>query len=264
MAGANPKAFWRKVNFLEIQEHGDSQADLLELFDESLSSQLALGTDQCGGGDVYVYLDDVVFTGARAGNDLESWIRENAPQSATVHVVVVAHHKFGGWKMKERLKKAGADCGKKVDWHLWSALALENRKAYRNTSDVLWPTRLPLIAEAKIIDATKGENLYCTQGVRRFLNGEYGWGGREAFMIAYVRDGSTIATRLEPYLGFPAQTASYAVEDAPTSLGPGACDAARSRHGRSFLYAHIAPPANNPGAIALWHLWVDASMIATA
>lgn len=124
--------------------------------------------------------------------------------------------------------------------------------------------RFPLIAEAKIIDATRGENLYCSHGLRRFLNGEYGWGGREAFMIAYVRDGTNIATRLEPYLAQPAQATSYAVEDAPTSLGSGACDAARSRHGRSFLYAHMTPPANDPGAIALWHLWVDASPIATA
>jgi hypothetical protein len=124
--------------------------------------------------------------------------------------------------------------------------------------------RFPLIAEAKIIDAAKGENLYCSQGVRRFLDGEYGWGSREAFMIAYVRDGSTIATRLKPYLTMPAQTASYALEDALVSLGSGACDAARSTHSRSFLYAHMVPPANNPGAIALWHLWVDASTIAPA
>jgi hypothetical protein len=65
--------------------------------------------------------------------------------------------------------------------------------------------RFPLIAEAKIIDATRGEHLYCSQGLQRFLNGEYGWGGREALMIAYVRDGTTIATRLEPYLALPVQ-----------------------------------------------------------
>lgn len=124
--------------------------------------------------------------------------------------------------------------------------------------------RFPLIAEAKIIDPSKGENLYCSQGIRRFLNGEYGWGGREAFMIAYVRDGSTITTRLGPYLALPAQQASYAVQDLPTSFGFGGCDSAKSRHGRSFLYAHMAPPANDPGAIALWHLWVDASTIAMA
>ncbi|ESZ15220.1 hypothetical protein [Mesorhizobium sp. L48C026A00] len=119
--------------------------------------------------------------------------------------------------------------------------------------------RFPLIAEAKIIDATKGENLYCSQGLRRFLDGEYGWGGREAFMIAYVRDGTTIASRLEPYLAQTAQATNYAVQDAPIVLSTGGCDAARSRHGRSFLYTHMAPPANDPGSIALWHLWVDAS-----
>jgi hypothetical protein len=124
--------------------------------------------------------------------------------------------------------------------------------------------RFPLITEAKIIDATRGANLYCSQGLQRFLSGEYGWGGREAFMIAYVRDGTTIATRLQPYLAQPAQATSYMVEDAPTSLSSGGCDAARSKHGRSFLYSHTAAPANDPGSIALWHLWVDASPVEAA
>lgn len=124
--------------------------------------------------------------------------------------------------------------------------------------------RFPLIAEAKIIDATKGEHLYCSQGLRRFLKGEYGWGGREAFMIAYVRDGTTIKSRLEPYLAQPARATSFAVKDIPTSLSLGTCDAVLTRHGRSFLYTHTPPPANDPGTIALWHLWVDASPIASA
>lgn len=119
--------------------------------------------------------------------------------------------------------------------------------------------RFPLIVEAKIIDATKGEYLYCSQGVRRFLNGDYGWGGREAFMIAYVRDGTTIATRLKPYLAQSSQAASYSVQNAPIAVAAGACDAARTKHGRSFVYTHTSPPANDPGAISLWHLWVNAS-----
>jgi hypothetical protein len=121
--------------------------------------------------------------------------------------------------------------------------------------------RFPLIAEAKIIDATKGENLYCIHGLKRFLDGQYGWGGREAFMIAFVRDGTTIASRLAPYLSKPAHAASYAVQDSPSTLADVGVDAARSRHGRSFLYTHTTPPANDPGAISLWHLWVDASPV---
>lgn len=121
--------------------------------------------------------------------------------------------------------------------------------------------RFPLIAEAKIIDATKGESLYCSQGLKRFLNGEYGWGGLEAFMIAYVRDGTTITSRLKPYLDKATHTASYAVQCSPTALAEMGADAARSRHGRSFFYTHATPPANEPGAIAVWHLWVDASPV---
>ena len=52
----------------------------------------------------------------------------------------------------------------------------------------------PLITEAKILDgkAGKTEHLYCDKGIRRFLEGEYAWGNSEAFMMAYVRDGSSI------------------------------------------------------------------------
>ena len=119
--------------------------------------------------------------------------------------------------------------------------------------------RFPLVAEAKIIDETRGEYLYCSQGLIRFLDGQYGWGGREAFMIAYVRDGTKISDRLQPYLAQTVHAASYGVQTVPTAYPIGGCDAAQSGHGRSFLYAHSTPPANDPGNIALWHLWLDAS-----
>lgn len=123
--------------------------------------------------------------------------------------------------------------------------------------------RFPLIAEAKIIDAARGEHLYCNQGLIRFLDGQYGWGGREAFMIAYVRDGTNISCRLQPYLAQAVHTASYAVQTGPTAHPVNGCDAAQSCHGRSFYYTHTTPPANDPGIIALWHLWLDSSPSAT-
>lgn len=117
----------------------------------------------------------------------------------------------------------------------------------------------PLIAEAKIIDASSGktEASYCHDGIRRFLIGEYAWGGREAFMIAYVRDGSAITTKLAPYITRPAQGATdYATEEGPKDIGYGSADCARSRHSRAFVYLHQAPPADKPGPITLWHLWL--------
>lgn len=123
--------------------------------------------------------------------------------------------------------------------------------------------RFPLVAEAKMIDATRGEHLYCSKGLIRFLDGQYGWGGREAFMIAYVRDGTKISGRLRPYLAKTVHAASYAVQTGPIVRSVSGCDAAQSGHARSFRYTHTNAPANDPGIIALWHLWLDASPATT-
>ncbi|MFN9525647.1 MAG: hypothetical protein ACK563_04370 [Pseudomonadaceae bacterium] len=119
----------------------------------------------------------------------------------------------------------------------------------------------PLIAEAKILDSgtAKTEVLYCDKGLYRFLNGEYAWASQEAFMVAYVRDGSSIGDKLLPFLA-DAMTQTpprYSVEALPTSCGSGADDLACSRHARGFVYSHQAPPTHHPGSIAIWHLWLS-------
>jgi hypothetical protein len=143
LAGNNPKLFWESGNFLNIQKNGNSQKELLELFTKGLKSALDVSIDECGGGNNFVYLDDVVFTGGRVGDDLEAWIRGAAPQTATVHVIVMAVHTFGSWKMQERLRKVAAAIEKRITVEVWRALSVENRMARRNQSDVLWPTSLP-------------------------------------------------------------------------------------------------------------------------
>jgi hypothetical protein len=188
IAGGEPKTFWKAANFLNIQKDGDSQGDLLELFNENFSSRLGLKTEQCGGGDQFVYLDDVIFTGMRAGNDLEPWIRDLAPKSATVHIIVIGYHEFGAWKMGERLKKAAADCGKSISVQTWSSVALENRMKYKNKSDVLWPVSLP--EEAK--QYTTGKFPFVSRapgGASKIFSGE---SGRNALEQAFVRAGMRI------------------------------------------------------------------------
>ncbi len=119
----------------------------------------------------------------------------------------------------------------------------------------------PLIVEAKIIDNTNGKtvNLYCKEGLRRFVNGDYAWGTREAFMIGYVRDASSIEAKLTPFLSeADAKDPSfYLVEDLPSPLGGNGMDLALSKHGRVFVYTHMTPPLNQPGSIVLWHLWLS-------
>lgn len=112
------------------------------------------------------------------------------------------------------------------------------------------------MAECKLIDKVgkKTVKLYCTDGLTRFVHGDYAWATREAFMLAYVRDGSDIEGCLVPYLADsrhkspdPCQT-----ESLPTRLAP--ANLACSRHSRCFAYVH--PEAASPGSIDLWHLWL--------
>ncbi len=116
----------------------------------------------------------------------------------------------------------------------------------------------PLIAEAKILDSTKTEGMYCNNGLSRFLTGEYAWARQEAFMVGYVRDGSSIETRLLPFLKADMATvpSRYAVEVPPTSAGGSIGDLAKSRHGRKFTYSHQTPLKHTPGSIDIWHLWL--------
>lgn len=115
------------------------------------------------------------------------------------------------------------------------------------------PYRLPLIAECKLIDAGngKGIDLYCQQGLARFINGEYAWYAQEAFMLAYVRDGASIETCLTPHLEKNQQKMPdpFLTEQLPEYINSPIHELAQSRHGRQF--------PNNPGSIAVWHLWLS-------
>ena len=118
----------------------------------------------------------------------------------------------------------------------------------------------PLEAEAKVLDITTSKTvaLYCDKGIRRFVEGEYAWGTREAFMIGYVRDGSSISVTLAAFLSktIKLQPQHYRVESLPVPAASGSSDLAYTRHGRTFVYAS-QPPPNTPGSISIWHLWLS-------
>jgi hypothetical protein len=119
----------------------------------------------------------------------------------------------------------------------------------------------PLVVECKLIEPSSGKTAgsYCKDGLVRFVLGEYAWAMREAFMLAYVRDGSSILSSLIPLLlrSQKGEPDPYCTEGEPESKSHPTLDLARTRHGRAFNYLG-GPPGSFPGAIALWHLWVSA------
>ena len=118
----------------------------------------------------------------------------------------------------------------------------------------------PLVVEAKILDAANAKTVtsYCDHGLLRFVEGDYAWGNREAFMVGYVRDGSSIDAKLKPCLAqaMALNPPGYLVEELPVHVGSGVLDLAYTRHSREFVYSSQARP-NSPGLISVWHLWLS-------
>lgn len=144
IAGTDPCSFWEDVEFLRIQGGGNSQREMLAMFDGILENECGLLTEECGENPAaFLYLDDAIFTGNRIRTDIGEWIRTDAPNDAVLHVVTIALHLggqyFAGIKIDESLKASKKNI--KVNW--WRRIEIEDRKRYINSSDVLRPTCIP-------------------------------------------------------------------------------------------------------------------------
>lgn len=144
LVGDDSCAFWSSVNFLDIQQGGNSQTEMLALFDALLKEKCGLTIAECANDStVYIYLDDAVFTGNRVRRDIEAWVENEAPAEASLHIVSIAHHSGGQYYASGKINQAISAAGKKLNVKWWRAIELEDRRTYSQTSDVLRPTSIP-------------------------------------------------------------------------------------------------------------------------
>ena len=146
LTGSDSCSFWSSAQILQIQKQGYSQSEIRSVFSSDLESECGFSVEDCGLGSepgAYVYLDDALFSGDRIVTDLTDWISLQSSTNLALHIVVIASHKYGEWRCKTRLVKIAREMGKRLQIRGWAAKRLENRKAYRDTSDVLWPVQLP-------------------------------------------------------------------------------------------------------------------------
>ena len=59
--------------------------------------------------DIFVINESTVVQ----DDDLETWTKEKAPETATVHILVIAVHLFGEYKLLQRLRAIAAEQKKK-------------------------------------------------------------------------------------------------------------------------------------------------------
>lgn len=143
--GSKPNDYWCQVNLLNIQKGGNSQKEILDLFDEVLKGTHGFGVSDTGSnnGD-FVYLDDCIGTGSRVRADICAWLEGDAPKNSVVHVITPVLYAGSYW-VDEKVKETAAANGKTATLHKWRLdhFHMENRKSYRHSSDVLWPTVAP-------------------------------------------------------------------------------------------------------------------------
>ena len=144
LTGGNTRSFWSSVSLLDIQDAGNSQSEMLEMFDSVLEDKCGLNLRDCVcTSGTFVYLDDGVYTGNRILRDLRAWITSAAPDEAVLNVIVISLH-ISGWNYaRTELRKVAESVGKNITINGWRAVETEDRRNYTYSSDVLRPTVIP-------------------------------------------------------------------------------------------------------------------------
>jgi hypothetical protein len=117
----SPGEFWRKVNFLRIQDKGESQRVMLSLFEEALKKEIGLTLAQCGSPDgPYFYLDDCVFTGTHVRWNVIDWVKtDHAPKVAKVHILTLAKHRGRIPYTKNKIQQEARSVNKDITAENW-------------------------------------------------------------------------------------------------------------------------------------------------
>jgi hypothetical protein len=97
----------------------------------------------------HIYIDDFIFSGNRAQADLVQWIHDAAPREATLHVIVIGYYRLGQFYLSRALSTAAQVSNKRIDIKYWRSIELENRRYYRGSSQVLWPSAVPDVPEVR-------------------------------------------------------------------------------------------------------------------
>ena len=121
-----------------------------------------------------------------------------------------------------------------------------------------------LFVEAKPMDSKHpAGSKYCDDGLIRFVRGDYAWAMQEAMMLAYTRDGRTIAKHLIPVMAEGGRMTSLAtihLPEACPAAAASACPDAEavhiSHHRRDFQWPDRKGSATE---ITVYHLWHRAS-----
>ena len=130
--------------FLDIQEQGCSQHELMQSLCAELTEDIHVVTRTSRGGLVrtfrdFVYIDDVSFSGYKAISDLTWLIEHFQLHNITIYVYFLGCHTYSCWWVKNKLENDFLSRNITVEVNGGDFRRVENRLAYNRSSGVFWP-----------------------------------------------------------------------------------------------------------------------------
>lgn len=115
-----------------------------------------------------------------------------------------------------------------------------------------------LYVECKIVDRNHGSRRvaqYCNKGLKRFVDGDYGWRMPQGMMCAYVRSPDALPIALQEYFDLAGVPSTLCLSD--TNLTE--CTLTKYRPS-IFISSHARPwsfwDGSSPGNVSVQHLWL--------
>ena len=152
---------WRRVGLLDIQKHGASQQEMLQLLTALLGRAAGIGLGRSGSAPgLYLYLDDALFTGHRILADIVPWICNESPRRADLVIAVVVYYRHGFWYTHKKLIDAIRATGKVIRVHWLRGIEYEDRRWAGSAADRLYPASIPDVPLAHAYAQTMYESVY--------------------------------------------------------------------------------------------------------
>ncbi|ELB2808745.1 hypothetical protein QNE88_000648 [Vibrio alginolyticus] len=138
--GGDPQTFWQNASLLQIQQHGNSQAELNDIFCSVLEQTHHVNGIINQKSSNYFYVDDFIFSGNRLYNDIKKWFEQHQPQDCKLNIVTIGFYTSGQYATKCKLEDLFKGKNITITFYRYDANILENQLRHKNKSERFWPT----------------------------------------------------------------------------------------------------------------------------
>ena len=164
---------FKGICFLDIQESGKSQIQLIEILKDEANKKYgcSIRTGNPGQENYYVYLDDGLYTGSRLRKDIKRCL-QTIPEGSHIDVIYLIACRSGMDFSKSVLEKVCKTKNIKLNIHRWREICnnktitrINNVTSYEPVQECLWPSsrlaKLPEVSSyIEKLERVNGKKVY--------------------------------------------------------------------------------------------------------